>query len=57
MAFTEILAIIVLSYIAGAVSVVLFALNIATKKTNKKIKKAEEQQNKSTDVKEDSNNG
>lgn len=53
MAFTEILAIIVLSYIAGAVSVVLFALNMATNKT----KKAEEQQNKSTNVKEDSNNG
>lgn len=36
MAFTEILAIIVLSYIAGIVSTVIFALNVASGKRNKK---------------------
>lgn len=36
MAFTEILAIIVLSYIAGIVSTVIFALNMASGKHNKR---------------------
>lgn len=36
MAFTEILVIIVLSYIAGIVSTVIFALNMASGKYNKR---------------------
>lgn len=36
MAFTEILVIIVFSYIAGIVSTVIFALNMASGKHNKR---------------------
>ena len=50
LSFIEILCIIILSYIAGVVSTVIFALNIATKKTNEKLEKLEKKE-------EDSANG
>lgn len=48
LSFIEILCIIVLGFIAGVVSTVIFALNLATKKTNEKIEKLEKQEEEST---------
>lgn len=48
LSFIEILCIIILSYIAGVVSTVIFALNIATKKTNEKLEKLEKKEEDST---------
>lgn len=50
MAFTEILAIIVLSFIAGSVTTILVALNYASKDSNKRDESKLED-------KEESNNG
>lgn len=48
MAFTEILAIIVLSYIAGIVSTVIFALNMASGKHNKREEMNDAEKNEVT---------
>lgn len=48
LSFIEILCIIILSYIAGVMSTVIFALNIATKKTNEKLEKLEKKEEDST---------